>query len=179
VNEIERQRLRLLYSLGDFQLALSACEFLYECEADKKYSKIELRRFRCYETAMITAYTRPFSQSRGTIPKLSLKMTGAQLSAEQIELHEKLMTLRNKAVAHSDAEAMRMLSHTSPIDFPDGAQFQLLQAVFDEGLTFIGPELINVNELIHRIFNSTYTKLLKEAQHSPKEFNLQRDCLNE
>jgi hypothetical protein len=83
VNDVERQRLRLLYSLGDFQLALSACEFLSECDADKKYSKIELRRFRCYETAMVTAYTRPFSQSKGMVPKLSLEMTGVQLGAER------------------------------------------------------------------------------------------------
>jgi hypothetical protein len=46
-------------------------------------NKIELRRFRCYETAMVTAYTRPFSQSKGMVPKLSLEMTGVQLGAER------------------------------------------------------------------------------------------------
>ena len=53
----ERRRRRLLYSLNDLQQALSACEFLYECDETHTYSKIELRRFRCYETTLVVAYT--------------------------------------------------------------------------------------------------------------------------
>lgn len=87
--QASRDYLRLLYSLGDFQLALSAAAFLGDCDPDAKYSKIELRRFRCYETTVIVAYTRPFSQSKGGIPPLTLKMTGAILSRDQKELHRK------------------------------------------------------------------------------------------
>ena len=106
-------------------------------------------------------------------------MTGAQLSDEQKELHQKLINLRNKVFAHSDAEMMRILSLTSATDLNDGREFQILQTVFDEGLTFVGHELIDVNELIRLVSGSMYGKLLKEAQHSPKEFNLRRDYLNE
>lgn len=36
----ERLRVRLLYSLGDFNLANSAMAFLNECDADEKYSRV-------------------------------------------------------------------------------------------------------------------------------------------
>jgi hypothetical protein len=44
--------------LNDLQQALSAREFLYECDETQTYSKIELRRFRCYETTLVVAYAR-------------------------------------------------------------------------------------------------------------------------
>ncbi len=47
----------MIYSLGDLELALSAAAFLSEVDSDKTYNKVELRRFRCYETTVIVAYT--------------------------------------------------------------------------------------------------------------------------
>jgi hypothetical protein len=78
--QAERRRIRLLYSLGDFQLALSACQFLSECDPQSKYNKIELRRFRCFETTLIITYSRPFSQSEGSVPPLTLKMAKAEFT---------------------------------------------------------------------------------------------------
>ncbi len=79
VLQAERRRRRLLYSLNDLQQALSACEFLYECDETNTYTKIDLRRFRCYETTLVVAYTRPFTQSRGAAPPLTMKMAKASL----------------------------------------------------------------------------------------------------
>ena|SRR5579871_6575823 len=170
---LSRQRLRLLYALGDFQMALSAADFLAECDSDRKYNRVELRRFRCYETALIMGYTRPFSESRGgKIPRLSIKMTGAELSPEQQHLHENLMLLRNKVIAHSDEEMMRMVSQTRRMRVRKGFDFVFLQTVFDEGLTLVGFTLVEVNTLLHVVFAATYTKLLKDAQLRPTDFNI-------
>jgi hypothetical protein len=175
---LERQRLRLLYSLGDFQLALSAAAFLAECDPDSTYSKVELRRFRCYETTIIMAYTRPFSESKGEVPRLSVKVAGAKLNDEQKALHQRLMNLRNKVIAHSDADMMRIVSQAHPMTFDDGIEFVGLEAVFDEGLIFIGHDLIALNELLHIVFNTVYTILLKGAQARPKDFDLRKDYLS-
>ena len=177
IGVLPKPRLRLLYSLGDFQLALSAAAFLSECDPEAKYSKVELRRFRCYETTIIIAYTRPFSQSKGGIPQLSLKMVGAKLNAEQKKLHQRLMNLRNKVIAHSDADMMRMVSKAHLSKFDNGFKFVYLQTAFDEGLTFLGDELIALDELLHLVFRAVYTKLLKAAQARPKDFNLRKDYL--
>jgi hypothetical protein len=173
-----RQRLRLLYSLGDFQLALSAAPFLAECDPGEKYSKVELRRFRCYETTIIMAYTRPFSESKGEIPRSSFKVANVQPNAEQKQLHRRLMNLRNKVIAHSDVEMMRIRSQAYPRAFENGFEFVWLQAVFDEGLTFVGQERVALSELLHFIFDAVYTKLLKDAQKDPKGFDLRKDYLN-
>lgn len=175
---LQQQRLRMLYSLGDFQLALSAAAFLAECEGDAKYSKVELRRFRCYETTMIMAYTRPFSESRGAIPQLSLKMTRAKLSDDQRKLHKRMILLRNKVIAHSDSEMMRMVSKAKRMHFGEDFTFVNLQAVFDEGLTFLGLDLINLSDLISTVHDATYGRLLSECQEQPTDFDLRRDYLN-
>ncbi len=54
----EQRRLRLLYSIHDLELALSAIVFLGECDPDERYDRAAIRRFRCYETAAIVAYAR-------------------------------------------------------------------------------------------------------------------------
>jgi hypothetical protein len=175
----ERQRVRLVYSLRDFQIALSAATFLSECEPEKKYSKVELRRFRCYETEMIMAYTRPFSQAHGEIPRLTLEMSGAQLTNAQKELHEDLIMTRNKIVAHSDGDMMRLLSTTAPItlgrhDF----KFIVMGTAFDEGLGFIGVALYRVTELISLVRGAIFEKVLLDAQKHPERFEFRKDYLN-
>lgn len=175
------RRTRQLYSLGDLQLALSAATFLSECDPDKPMSKVELRRFKSYETAMVVAYARPFSAARGTdrIPPLSLKMTGAKLSAEQRALHDRLVGFRNKAFAHSDGDMMRMLVRPMTLDGKEeGETITLIQTVFDEGLTFLGMDLIHVIELMHAIYGALYHQLHLEAQESPEKFDFRHDHLH-
>ena len=104
-------------------------------------------------------------------------MIGVQLSEEQSLLHQRLMNLRNKVFAHSDAEMMRMTSQASTMDFDNDVKFVLLQTAFDEGLSFIGDELTRLNELIHVVLGSISAGLHKEAQADPKEFDIRRDYL--
>lgn len=173
-----RQRLRLLYSLGDFQLALSAATFLSECDLDEKYSKVELRRFRCYETTMVMGYTRPFSEAKGEIPRLTLKMAGAKLDDKQRALHQKFLRLRNKVIAHSDAEMMRIVTKSHSMKFDDGRDFVFFETVFDEGLSFVGLDLVWANELLHIVHGAVYEKLIEQVQLQPAEFDLRKDYLN-
>jgi hypothetical protein len=172
----EARRRRLLYSLNDLQQALSACEFLYECEETETYSKIELRRFRCYETTLVVAYTRPFSHSRGEAPPLTMKMVDLKLSKERQALHDSLMEMRNKIMAHSDSEMMRMTTQTFDVPMREGdPPMYLIQTVFDEGVTLTGFRLIDVNELLREVFHAVYRTLHREAQADPKSFDLRID----
>jgi hypothetical protein len=172
----EARRRRLLYSLNDLQQALSACDFLYECEETNTYSKIELRRFRCYETTLVVAYTRPFSQSRGAAAALTLKMIGLKLSKDRQALHDRLMDMRNKIMAHSDSEMMRMTTQPFDVSMQDGEPpVYLIQIVFDEGITLHGTLLIETNELLHEVYQAIYGTLHKDLQTNPELFNLRID----
>ena len=172
----EARRRRLLYSLNDLQQALSACEFLYECEETNTYSKMERRRLRCYETMLVVAYARPFTQSRGAAAPLSMKMVGLKLSNDRQALHDRLMDMRNKIMAHSDSEMMRMT--TQPFDVPmkDGEPpMYLIQTVFDEGVSLLGALLIETNELLREVYQAVYGTLHKELQANPELFDIRID----
>ena len=134
-----------------------------------------MRRFRCYETTMIVAYARPFLDSRGKIPQLSFKMAGAKLTDEQKGLHRRLLTVRNKVIAHSDTDMMRMLSRAEPITLSDDFELAFFQTVFDEGLEFIGLMLHKLRSLIEVVYGSIFRKLFADAQTHPKSFDLTID----
>lgn len=170
------RRRRLLYSLNDLEQALSACEFLYECEENSSYSKIELRRFRCYETTLVIAYTRPFTQSRGAGTPLTLKMVGLKLSNDRRALHDRLMDMRNKITAHSDSEMMRMTTQPFDVSMRDGKPpMYFIQTVFDEGITLLGTLLIETNELLREVYQALVETLHKELQANPEAFNIRID----
>jgi hypothetical protein len=85
----EQQLTRAIYSLWDFQQALSALTFLLEdCEFDKKYDKITLRRFRCYEANLIISMARPFEITRGGTT-IGLRALGIKLSDDEKNISRK------------------------------------------------------------------------------------------
>lgn len=92
------------YFLNDFELALSSLIFLIEdLDLEKKYSKVELRRLKAFHDAMIIAYNRPFSST-----DYKLKLDIFSPSEEQQELHDVLKEQRDKVVAHSDFNRMKI-----------------------------------------------------------------------
>lgn len=162
----------MLSALDDFQLALSAADFLTEADEDEKYSYIELRRFRCFEQTAIISYARPFSQSKGRIPRLSLKQCGAELTPEQQEVHDTLIALRNKLVAHSDFEMMNFAAKAHKTDLKSDLPHYVLLAQHDEGLQFYKySEQQKLIDLIQTVTFSLYKKLYDEAQLNPKLFD--------
>ncbi|MGM4927663.1 hypothetical protein [Tardiphaga sp. 619_E2_N8_5] len=170
------RRQRLLYSLNDLQQALSASAFLHELDEGEKYSKVDLRRFRCFETTLVIAYTRPFSQSKGRFPPLTMKMIDFKPTPENLALHDQLMLMRNQIMAHSDAEMMRMTIAPFDIPFDDGTPpINLFQAVFDEGVTLIGSLLLETDILLHEVHNALFRTLFKDVQQNPASFDLRID----
>lgn len=173
------RRIRLLYSMKDIQLALSAADFLQECDPETRISKVELRRYKCYETTAIVSYARPFSESRGKIPKLSLKMIGVKLNDESKELHDRLLNLRNRVVAHSDAEMMRMAVKFHELDIGDGKKMPYIRPAFDEGLDFVGfGPVSNLLSLFHTVFEGLYLTILEDARKNPDKFDFRQDFLD-
>ena len=103
--------IRIMQSIADFQMALSAVAFLCELEPDAPISRVTRRRYRCFEDMAIVAYCRPFTQSKG-LPTLSFKKLGTKPTPEQQALHDCLWDRRNKVVAHTDIDRMRLSMST-------------------------------------------------------------------
>jgi hypothetical protein len=152
--QAEARRRRLLYSLNDLQHALSACEFLYECEEKNTYSKIELRRFDAMKR-------RSSSRTRGRSPSLgaplTMKMVGLKLSNDRQALHDRLVDMRNKIMAHSDSEMMRVTTQPFDVSMQAGEPpIYLIHTVFDEGVTLRGTVLIETNILLREVYQAVY-----------------------
>ena len=160
----ERQLDRAIYSLWDFQQALSALTFLLEdYDFEKRYSKVELRRFRCYETTLIISMARPFEQSRNSTT-LSLRAIEIPLDGFEKELVSSITGLRQKIIAHSDEEEMHFRSGTFPV--LDGTiNFPKLR--FDETLHLKQEELIQLEALLRKLLQGIGQFVFKLAQDEP------------
>ena len=140
---------RVVYSGWDFQQALSALTFLLEeCEYGDKYHKVELRRFRCFETSLVVAFARPFKTGRGR-EQFDLSVIGLDLDEKELALKEKLIRLRDKVVSHSDEEEMEYRTHTfKPLE---GHDLRMPVEHFRETLYLKEKEVHQIEKLLHRI----------------------------
>ncbi|AWV15216.1 hypothetical protein ABID82_001300 [Methylobacterium sp. PvP062] len=144
---------RLQLSCSDFAQAMSAATFLLqELEDDVVYGLPAWRKFRCYETTMVVAYARPFSQSKGRVPKLGWKALGVELSSAELALHEKVVAHRNSLYGHSDADAveLRML-YLHEVFNHNGAEMNLFMPRFEERPRFDLDEIFRIYELCSKL----------------------------
>ena len=140
---------RLIYSNWDFQQALSALTFLMqECDFETAYSRIELRKFRCYEASLIISFARPFEPSRGQIV-LGLRVIGVALSAEEAKLKDVILDLRRKVIAHSDEQLMHYRASTCRPLEESLISLPILQ--YAESLYIEAAQCRPLEDLLHRL----------------------------
>lgn len=161
----EAQLVRAIYSTWDFQQALSALTFLLEdCEFDRKYDKVSLRRFRCYESTLIISMARPFETTRsGTT--IGLRALGITLSENEKSLVSQVIDLRRKIVAHSAEEEMHFRSTTFPV--LDG-NFNFPHFQFNEGLHIEERELRRLEVLLRSLKHKLAEFFFRVAQEQPE-----------
>lgn len=153
-DEAEFHRLtRLQLSCSDFAQARSAATFLLEeLEDDVPYGLPAWRRFRCYETTMVVAYARPFSQSKGKVPKLGWKALGVEMSAADLALHDKIIAHRNTLYGHSDADAVELRTlYLHEVFKHNGAELNLFMPRFEERTRFDLDEIRRTHELCSKL----------------------------
>lgn len=165
----EEQFHRLVYSNWDFQQALSALTFLCEdCDLEQAYSKVQLRRFKCYENQAIMSFCRPFSTSRAGVD-LSLRLIGVYLTEPEKHLKERLLYLRNKIVAHSDSDEMHYKGVT--IDVGDDVDLQVPLFLYDEGLELGAEERELLDGLIRKLMHGIAEVSVGLCRSNPERFN--------
>lgn len=145
---------RLMISIHDFEQSRSAATFLLEEVNDAaKYPLVEMRRFRCLETAMVVAYARPFSMAKGEVGPLTWKDTKLSPTPEEKGLHQKLIKHRNTLYGHSDAEFVKMkvwfMQETS-----GGRDVGMVFPQFDEHMRFSLAEINAVHEITLKLIHA-------------------------
>lgn len=165
----ESQLNRLIYSNWDFQQSLSALTFLMqECDFHSKYSRIDLRKFRCYEASVVTSFARPFENSRGQTT-LGLKAIGVRLNTQEKELKEQILNLRRKVIAHSDENFMHFRGEIlrpfedSPLCLPF---FHYVESLYIEEA-----QCKPLEELLRKLIGGISKALFQLAQDYPDWLN--------
>lgn len=162
----EQQLTRAIYSLWDFQQALSALTFLLEdCEFEKKYDKVTLRLFRCYESNLIISMARPFETTRGTT--IGLRALGIQILDNEKALIEKVLDLRRKIIAHSAEEEM----HFRVSAFPVEGEMKFPHFQFNERLHLEERELLELETFLRKLMSEMAHFFFKVAQENPEMLN--------
>ncbi|WP_425665444.1 hypothetical protein [Sinorhizobium fredii] len=162
---------RLIISHADLQMALSAITFLCEIDDDATYGKVELRRFKCYETTFVVSYGRAFTKNRGTkFPVVPLKRIGVDLTPSERTLHESILDLRHKVYAHSDEAFTHVRLDMHEMDI-GGKTLRYPHFQFDHGLEFA--ELfkrIATVELTRKIMDGLYDTVQTLGKSMPDSF---------
>lgn len=161
----DAQLRRLAYSLWDFQQSLSALTFLMEeCDFDAKYTAVELRRFRCFESTVIISFARPFEGSRGQTV-IGLRAIGIQLTEQERQIQERLMKLRRKVVAHSDDDEMHF--NVQLIQPMEDCKLRVPLLRFQESLYLTSAELRPLEDFLRRLTHAITGALFQLAQSNP------------
>lgn len=161
LNEATADKIELLKRMvichADLQMSLSAVTFLDEADENEKYDYVELRRFKCYETAFVISYGRAFTKSHGSNYKqLSLKKIGVTLSDKERILHETIIAARQKKFAHSDLDEAHIRIDMHLIEIDD-FKIPIHRIKWDEGLDFItGLMPLDIMDLIHKIMHALH-----------------------
>lgn len=159
---------RIVYSSWDFQQALSALTFLCEeCDFDGRYSNIQLRKFRCFETTAIVSFSRPFKVGRRR-KVLDLSEIGFEYSEDEERLKDKILRLRDKIVSHSDEEEMEYITHSFRVF--DDSDIRMPATIFRESLYLNEDEYNALESLLHRLLYAIAKYKFKYAQTNPELF---------
>ena len=163
---------RLMISAHDFQQALSAATFLVQdFDESAEHPLADLRRFRCYETAMIIAYARPFSMAKGEVRPLRWSDTGLSRTAAEKSLHAKLIKHRNTVYAHSDAEFVRTRVMVMHHYFEhNDVDLSIAMPRFEEGMRFSLAEVNAIQEMLHKLIHSIFHKCQKLGAEFKDQF---------
>ena len=102
-----RQLKRLILSYADFKHAKLASSRILTEQLHDKYPSESYVILEALNCSMIVAYCRPFSGNDCTAPDLPGRLLKC-LSSDERKIHDLVMSDRNKVLAHSDADALRV-----------------------------------------------------------------------
>ncbi|GAP25481.1 MULTISPECIES: hypothetical protein [unclassified Gluconobacter] len=158
-------QIRLVQSLADLQMACSAVEFMCELGDDHLVTRVERRRYRCFEDTAVIAYGRAFTKANN-LPSLSLKQIKIRPNSNERALHERLLERRHKVIAHSDADRQR-ISFTTECFSWENKQVKMPRFDFDDALAFFAERQALVAWL-STLISATSKRLFEQVQSMPE-----------
>lgn len=106
---------RWCIDLGDFRQAKEYAEHILKRKWHQNLSEtpVQSLEHRAFNTSLIVSYARPFHNNKTLkgAPGSSLrKQVVGVLNEAEVELHDRILRLRDTVIAHSDGRALRVFS---------------------------------------------------------------------
>ena len=161
---LTEQHIRIIQSIADLQMALSAMDFMTGIDGEENLTRIVRRSYRCYEDAAVIAYGRAFTQAKG-MPGLKMKLLKLKPTGQQKALHERLLDRRQKVVAHSDVDRQRILFKTERLEATN-TTVMLPHIDFDDALSFYD-DRYHVIEWLRLLIQKASQVLFDHVQNKP------------
>jgi len=155
---------RLYIARIDLEEARATAEDLLARRIALPRSKPPNALLMAMNTALVVSYARSFVQSRGQSDVAEKAVPGVllrNLTAREREMHEALITMRNKEVAHSDADVLDM--SLDLFETGDGAIFRSAREPFRRQV------LRSILKLIRKLEDALHHRceeLRKELPHN-------------
>ena len=153
---------RLYLARIDLEEANAIVEDLLARRIMPPRSKLPSALLLAMNTALVVSYARPFVLSRGQSEVAEKAVPGVilrSLTAREREMHEALITMRNKEVAHSDAEILEMSFEV--FEGGDGAIFKHVREPFKR------PALQGNLNLVRKLGNAIHQKCEELGKELP------------
>lgn len=137
--------------LGDFRQAKEFAEHILKRKWQQNVNETPVRSLehRAFNTSLIVSYARPFHNNttlKGA-PGLSLRKHVVEvLNEAEVELHDRILRMRDTVVAHSDGRALRVFSTHFGLTFRrvvenlSESEVRLLKSMTKKWIDYLGIE---------------------------------------
>lgn len=142
---------RLLHSHHDLMHAQKCVNQILKRKLHNTNERFEKELLECLNSAMITAYSKPFSGNKGSsgvakeIPVSILSC----LTDDELNIHKKIISMRNQDIAHSDPDSRNIEVEISKYD---GASVATPKGS-DPYIPFDDNDTTQIAEIIKKLLN--------------------------
>jgi hypothetical protein len=143
---------RWCIDLGDFKQAKQFAEHILKrkWQQDLTETPVQSLEHRAFNTSLIVSYSRPFHNNKTVqgAPKSSLrKQVVKVLNDSEVELHNRILKLRDTVIAHSDGRALQVFSSTDfgltfmrVVENLSESEVRLLKSMIKKWIDYLGLE---------------------------------------
>jgi hypothetical protein len=141
---------RWCIDLSDFRQAKEFAEHILKrkWQQDLDETPVQSLEHRAFNTSLIVSYARPFHNNKTLkdAPKSSLRKQAVEvLNEAEIELHDRILRLRDTVVAHSDGRALKVFSSGSltfmrVVENLSESEVRLLKSMSKKWIDYLGIE---------------------------------------
>jgi hypothetical protein len=168
---------RWCIDLGDFRQAKEFAQHILKrkWQQDLNEPPVQSLEHRAFNTSLIVSYARPFHNNKTLkgAPESSLRnQVGEVLNETEVELHKRILRLRDTVIAHSDGRALRVfstnfgLTFTRVVENLSESEVKLLKRMTKKWIDHLGIESSKLKRRLAQAFQGDRSRTEPVQNHA-------------